>query len=172
MGIQSSKWNFGDGTPVSNIVSPTHRFAVDGDYQVTLMVSTSDGRTASTSQVVHVRTHDVSISSISAPKSANVGQTKAITVALRNTRYAETVRIQLYRTTAGGGLDLISSSTLFVPVRQGNRTTPFSYNYTFRPEDAQVGKVAFRVEVSIEGANDGVPQDNTAISTPPTVVRR
>jgi PKD repeat protein len=172
MGIQALNWDFGDGTTVNNNFSPTHRYAADGSYQVTLTVSTPDNRTASTSQVIQVRTHDISISSISAPKSANVGQTKAITVALRNIRYPETVRLELYRSVAGGGFTWVSSSTQFVPVRSGNRTTQFTFNYTFHPEDAQVGKVTFRVEAVIEGANDAFAADNQAFSTPPTKVSR
>jgi gliding motility-associated-like protein len=30
------KWNFGDGSPISNLVNPTHRFNQDGSYQVIL----------------------------------------------------------------------------------------------------------------------------------------
>jgi hypothetical protein len=82
------------------------------------------------------------------------------------------VRLELYRSVAGGGFAWVSSSTQFVPVRSGNRTTQFTFNYTFRPEDAQVGKVTFRVEAVIEGANDAFAADNQAFSTPPTKVSR
>jgi len=169
--FQSFTWNFGDGTTATDPY-PTHQYAKDGDYTVQHSLTTSDGRTASPSQVVQVRTHDVSISSILAPKSANVGQTKAITISIRNTRYPETVRIELYRSIAGGGFELISSSTQFIPVRSGNRTTQFSFNYTFSPQDAQIGKVTFRAVVQIENENDAFPGDNEAFSTPPTVVKR
>jgi PKD domain-containing protein len=171
VGFQSMTWGFGDGiTSTDNCA--VHRYLADGDYTVQHSVTTFDGRSASTSQVVHVRTHDVSISNVSAPKSANVGQTKAITVSIRNTRYPETVRIELYRSVAGGSFELISTSTQFIPVRSGNRTTQFSFNYTFRPQDAQVGKVTFRAIVVIENANDAFQADNEAISTPPTAVKR
>jgi hypothetical protein len=80
--------------------------------------------------------------------------------------------MELYRSIAGGGFAWVASSTQFVPVRSGNRTTQFTFNYTFRPEDAQAGKVTFRVEAFIEGANDAFLADNQAFSTPPTKVSR
>jgi len=171
VGFQSMTWDFGDGTTSTDNCA-FHRYSADRGYTVQHSVTTSDGRSASTSRLVQVRTHDVSISSISAPKTANVGQTKAITVSIRNTRYPETVRIELYRSVAGSGFELISSSTQFIPVRSGNRTTQFSFNYTFRPQDAQTGKVTFRAVVQIENVNDALPADNEAISLPPTVVKR
>lgn len=171
VGFQSMTWDFGDGaTSTDNCAF--HQYAADGDYTVQHSVTTFDGRTASTSQVVQVRTHDVSIIKVAAPRSASVGQTRAITVSIKNNRYPETVRIELYRSVSGGGFELIGVSTQFVPVRSGNRTSQFTFNYTFSPQDAQVGKVTFRAVVVIENANDAFQPDNDAISTPPTVVKR
>jgi len=171
VGFQSMTWDFGDGaTSTDNCAA--HQYAADGDYTVQHSVTTFDGRTASTSQVVQVRTHDVSIIKVGAPRSASVGQTRAITVSIKNNRYPETVRIELYRSVAGGGFELIGVSTQFVPVRKGNRTSQFTFNYTFSPQDAQVGKVTFKAVVFIENANDAFQADNDAISTPPTRVGR
>ncbi len=113
----------------------------------------------------------MSITKIAAPKSANSGQTKAITVAIQNTRYPETVRVDLYKSTPGGDV-FIGTLTLQVPILRGKRTTQYTFNYTFTAEDAQIGKVSFRAEAFIEGANDAFPQDNTAISLPPTRLGR
>ena len=55
VGIESQAWDLGDGT-IATGCCPTHRYAADGDYSVQLTVTTLDGRTASTSQVVQVRT--------------------------------------------------------------------------------------------------------------------
>jgi PKD repeat protein len=57
-GYAPVQWDFGDGTvetllPCCDAV--IHRYAADGDYTVHLTVTTVDGRTASTSQVVQVR---------------------------------------------------------------------------------------------------------------------
>jgi len=171
VGFQSWAWDFGDGA-TSSEQNPLHQYAADGDYTVQLTVTTFDGRSASTSQVVQVSTHDVAIMKVAAPRSGNVGQTKTITVSIKNNRYPETVRIELYRSVAGGGFEFIGFSTQFVPVRSGNRTSQFTFKYTFSPQDAQIGKVTFRAIVIIEGANDAFQADNDAISTPPTRVGR
>lgn len=170
VGFESYTWDFGDGaTSTDNCAN--HQYAADGAYTVQHSVTTFDGRTASTSQVVQVRTHDVAIMKVGAPRSGNVGQTKTITVSIKNNRYPETVRIQLYRSIAGGGFEFIGFSTQFVPVRSGNRTSQFTFKYTFSPQDAKIGKVTFKAIVSIENANDAFPADNEAISTPPTIVK-
>ena len=171
VGFQSFAWDFGDGA-TSTDQYPTHKYAKDGDYTIQHTVTTYDGRSASITQVVHVRTHDVSITKVSAPNSANVGQTRAITVSIKNTQYPEMVTIEFYRSVTGGGFDFIGSSTQFVPVRSGNRTTNFSLNYTFSPQDAQIGKVTFKAIVYILNGRDAFPADNQAVSTPPTVVKR
>jgi PKD repeat protein len=169
-GIESMTWDFGDGaTSIDNCAF--HRYSADADYTVQHSVTTFDGRTASISQVVQVRTHDVSITRVAAPKSANVGQTREISVSIRNTRYPETVRIELFRSVAGG-FELVGTSTQFVPVRSGNRTSQFIFNYTFSPQDAQVGKVTFRAIVTIETGRDAFQADNEAFSVPATVVKR
>jgi PKD repeat protein len=54
-GIASWAWDFGDGSR-STQAAPQHRFSSDGDYVVTLTVTTADGRAASSSQRLRVRT--------------------------------------------------------------------------------------------------------------------
>ncbi len=170
VGFQTVAWNFGDGG-TANGDFPTHQYAADGDYQTTLNLTTYDGRTASTIQTIHVRTHDVAITKISTPKSATVGQTREIDLSIRNYLYPETVTVELYRSVAGGGFELIASSTQFVPVRSGSRTTQFAFNYTFSPQDAQAGRVVFRALATIVNARDALPSDNEAISAPMKVIR-
>jgi PKD repeat protein len=60
VGIASEVWNFGDGTTGTGHTAH-HQYASDGDgdYTVVLTVTTSDGRTASTTLLVQVRTYDV-----------------------------------------------------------------------------------------------------------------
>jgi len=53
VGIQSQAWTFGDGATAEGCC-PTHQYARDGDYTVGLTVTTPDGRSGSTSQVVQV----------------------------------------------------------------------------------------------------------------------
>jgi hypothetical protein len=169
-GLQTWVWNFGDGTSATGNIA-THKFAADGDYQVTETVTTPDGRTASSTQTVQVRTHDVAIMKVSAPNSANTGQTRTITVNLRNTAYPESVQVDLYKSVQGG-FQWVATVTKPIPALSGNRTTALSFNYTFTSDDARVGKVTFKVVATIIGARDVLPADNEAISSPATKVGR
>lgn len=168
--IPSQEWDFGDGATATGCC-PIHRYAVDGDYAVQLTVTTVDGRTASTSQVVQVRTHDVAITKFTVPQAASAGQTRQITVGVNNNRYPETVQVQLFKSVAGGGFQEIGNLTQSVPVRGANRTTPFSFNYTFTSDDAAIGKVTFKAVANLVSARDALPADNEAIASPTKVSR-
>jgi PKD repeat protein len=168
VGIQSRSWLFGDGSTATG-QNPSHRYAADGEYTVTLMITTSDGRSASTSQTIPVRTHDVAISRFSVPTNGRTGQTREITVNVTNKRLPETVQVQLFKS-APGGYELVG--TLTQAVRVGtDRGTPFSFNYTFTSQDALVGKVTFRTMATVLGARDALAADNEAIASPTTVNR-
>ncbi len=167
VGFQSWTWNFGDGA-TDTVPYPAHRYATDGVYTVQLTVTTVDGRTASTSQVVQVRTHDVAITKIGAPQAASAGQTRQITVEIRNNKYPETVQVQLFKSVPGG-FQFVGSYSQSVPVRPSNRTTTFSFNYTFTSDDASAGKVTFKAVASIVNARDAWPADNEAIASPTKV---
>jgi hypothetical protein len=165
LGFSSEAWTLGDGSSATGCC-PAHKYGSDGDYNVKVTVGTPDGRSASATQVVHVRTHDVAISKLTVPQSAAVGQTRSITVGVTNSRYPESVQVQLYRNDMP-----IGSLTQSVPVRGSNRTTPFSINYTFTSDDAALGKVTFRAVATISGVRDALPSDNTAIALPTKVTR-
>jgi hypothetical protein len=167
--IVEQVFEFGDGSSASGCC-PQHRYTADGDYPVRLTVTTSDGRVASTEQVIRVRTHDIAITRLAVPQSASAGQTRPITIGIRNVQYAENVTVQLYRSRVGGGFDLVGSLTQAVPVGKGSKTTSFSILYTFAAEDAAVGKVTFKAAAIINGARDSLPADNEAIA-PPTQVK-
>jgi hypothetical protein len=169
MGFQSYAWDFGDGTTGSGS-SPTHKYGVDGEFTVSLTVTTNDGRCASISKVITLSTHDVAIVRMNAPKSASSGQTRQITVEVRNYITPENVRVNLYKSVPGG-FEMIGYSDQTVPVRSGNRTTTFSFNYTFTSGDAQMGKVTFKAVAELLEARDAFPADNEAIS-PPTKVTK
>jgi PKD repeat protein len=168
VGISSEAWSFGDGATASGCC-PTHRYSADGTYTARLTVSTPDGRTASVSHDVLVKTHDVTVTRVLVPQTARVGQTRSISVGLANSRYPETVQVQLLKSVAGGGWQQVGVLTHYVPVRGGNRTTDFAFNYTFAPEDAQVGRVNFQAVATIQGARDALSNDNVFISLPTRV---
>jgi PKD repeat protein len=167
LGIQSEVWSFGDGTTATGCC-PTHRFAVDADYTVKLTVTTPDGRSSSTSQVVHVKTHDVAITKLVVPQAAHPGQTRSLVAGISDLRYPETVQVQLFKSVPGG-FQQVGTLTQSVPVLSGNRTTPFSFNYTFTSDDEVAGKVTFEAVATIIGARDAQPADNTVVALPTVV---
>ncbi len=169
MGIQSEAWNLGDGTTATGCC-PNHRYAAEADYTVELTVTTTDERTASTSQVVHVKTHDVAITRFTAPQSASVGQTRSFAVDVNSKRYVENVQVQLFKSVPGG-YQLVGTLTQQVPVRPSNRTTSFKFSYTFTKDDATIGKVTFRAVATLIDARDALPADNEAIASPTKVSR-
>jgi hypothetical protein len=170
VGFSSAAWSFGDGTMATGLF-PTHRYAADGDYTARMTVTTFDGRTASASQVVHVRTHDVAITKFAVPQSASVGQTRSISVGISNARYPETVEVTLLKSVPGSffNFQTVGTLTQSVPVLPGNRTTPFSFNYTFTSDDGVAGKVTFEVGANIIGARDANTANNTVIALPTKV---
>ena len=167
VGISSEAWEFGDGATASGCC-PTHRYLADGDYTVRLTVTTTDGRTASTSRVVQVQTHDVSIIRLAVPKSGHVGQTIAINVYVRNTHYPETVQVALSKSIPGG-FSQVGSLTQSVPVKLGGQSTRFAFTYTVTSDDKAVGKITFRADATIIGYRDALPADNELLSTPVTI---
>jgi hypothetical protein len=159
-------WNFGDGVLLEATGGcVTHQFNTDGDFTVWHKAQTYDGRTAEVTKVVSVRTHDVAITKFSVPQSAKVGQTKTITVGIRNNRYPETVTVELYKSTPNG-YAWVGYLTMYVPVRPSNRTTDFIFSYTFTNEDAQLGKMNFGAFARLDSARDVYPTDNEGISLP------
>src|SRR5205814_1649968 len=169
VGFEPPQWSFGDGTSGTGFNAP-HRYAADGDYTVQLTVTTLDGRTASTSQSVHVRTHDVAVTRFATPNAASSGQTRRIVVSINSKRYAETVDVQLFRSVPGG-FQQFGSLTQFVPMNPKNGTTEFAFSYTFTGDDAQIGKVTFRAVAVVAGVRDALPADNEVIASPTKVSR-
>jgi hypothetical protein len=167
-GIASEAWAFGGGATATGCC-PAHRYTADGDYAASLAITTTDGRTASATQTIHVRTHDVTIAKLTVPQTARVGQTRQLTVGLTDTRYPETVQVALLRSVPGGGFESVGQVTQTVPVRTGGRTTSATISYTFGPADATFGKVTFEAVATILGARDANPDDNTVIALPTKV---
>ncbi|MEU4742188.1 PKD domain-containing protein [Actinosynnema sp. NPDC023658] len=156
--------DFGDGTSVTPIgVSyADHRYAADGDYTATLTISSWGDRTATTSEVVRVRTHDVGITGFRAPSSARVGTTKSLEVAVAASRYDESVTVTLYRGTAAG-FTAIGTLTKPVPARPFG-TVKFAFSHTFTTADLTEGAVVFKAVAEPAGVRDASPGDNTTIA--------
>jgi PKD repeat protein len=167
IGIQTQQWSFGDGATGTGF-NPTHRYAADGDYQVSLTVTTFDGRTGSTTRTLQVRTHDVAITRFATPSSGMSGKTSKISVDIRSNRLPETVQVELFKSVPGG-YQLVATSTQTLPTR--NRVTSVAFSYTFTADDAVVGKVTFRAVALLVNARDALPADNEAIGSPTKVTR-
>jgi PKD repeat protein len=167
VGIQTRQWDFGDGATGSGF-NPSHRYAADGDYQVSLTVTTFDGRTGSITRTLPVRTHDVAIIRFATPSSGMTGKTSKISVDIRSNRLPETVQVQLFKSVPGG-YQPVATSTQTLPTR--NRVTTVAFSYTFTQDDAAIGKVTFRALVTILGGRDALPADNEAIGSPTKVSR-
>ena len=169
-GIASRSWNLGDGF-MSTSPAPSYRYAADGTYTAKLDIVTTDGRTASNSQPVAVRTHDVAVTSLSVPSKGQVGRTKPLSVSVNNSRYAETVQVAILRSVPGQGFEQVGQVTQGLPARSSKRSTTFDISYTFDEQDAALGKVTFQAVATILTARDANPSDNTVIA-PYTKVTR
>lgn len=170
-GFASMKWDFGDGTTSTSLYYAAHKYAADGDYTVTHKVETTDGRSATVSRVISVRTRDVSILKFARPKDGRVGQVRKFIVGINSKLQAETVRVDIYKTELGAydGFRQIGSWEQVVPVQSGKKTTDFIFVYTFSEEDARLGKVNFKAVASIVNGRDAAPADNAYITLPVTV---
>jgi hypothetical protein len=167
--VNGWEWDFGDGATAAG-ASVSHRFTRDGDYTVTLTVAARGGRTNAVIKTVQVRTHDVTVLSVVAPAKGKVGKQASITVGVGNTRYPETVQVDLYKITPQGDV-LVGTSIQTVRVMKLKTAVNYSFNYIFTNEDALIGKLPFRAVATIQGARDAVNSDNTA-TTPPTLVTK
>jgi hypothetical protein len=167
-GISSLVWRFGDGATTTGSM-PTHQYTQDGDYTAELTVTTPDGRTSTTSQVVQVRTRDVAIVGIEVPKSARVGQVVEVKVDVANNRYPETVQVDLY-TSSPGGFQQVGSLTKPVPVRPEGALTRFAFRYTITQADRTAGQLTFTAQASILGHRDAILDNNLLSSTPVRIV--
>ena len=165
----TQSWDFGDGSSASGPYQQ-HRYTADGDYQVTLTVTTADGRQASANQTVTVRTHDVAVLALDTPRFGKSGKAVTVTAAIGNTRYPESVQVQLLKSVPGGGWQLIGELVQQVSVMKPKKTTSFAFGYEFTADDALAGKVTFQaVATIIGGPRDANPVDNTVIAPATTV---
>lgn len=168
-GTSIEELDFGDGTVVHPQPSYVyHRYAADGDYSVRLVTRSLGGRTATITEVVSIRTHDVAVTGFAAPATARVGVTKPLTVDVANSRYAENVTVTLYRGD-GSGYTPVGTLTKAVPARP-NRTVRFSFSYTFTAADLAEGDVVFKAVAEPVDVREALPANNTVIA-PATLVR-
>ncbi len=93
--IQDAVWDFGDGTTGYGQYA-YHVYTAEGDYLVKVTATGGDGRTGYAEQLIQVRKHDVGITRLSAPQSARAGQTRQVSVEVKNLYQEENVTVYLY----------------------------------------------------------------------------
>lgn len=165
VGIATREWDFGDGT-TSTDACPPHRYAEDGQYVVSLRVTTTDGRSDAATRLVRVTTHDVSITGADVPQAAAAGETITLAVHVVSVRYPEMVQVELLRSAGGGAFERVDLLTHAVPPKG---ETEFTFWYAVSEGDAAVGSIVFQAVASIVGAADATPDDNT-FTAEPTIV--
>ena len=164
-GIALHAWDFGDGE-TSVEAQPTHRFAVDGLYTVTLHVTAPDGRVGVASTPVTVATHDVAVTRIDAPRHAHAGDEATVVVVVESRHRAEICQVQLLRRRGSHEWESLAIQTR--PIPTGGRAR-VAFRVSF--DDADVGDVTFAAAVTLVGATDASPDDNRLTAAPTAVVR-
>ena len=165
-GIALHAWDLGDGT-TSTAPSPEHRFALDGAYDVTLRVTTADGRMATTATCVRVASHDVTLTRIAAPESTTVDGAGEVVVAVESRHGPEIVQIELLRALGEGAPETVALQTVSLAEAREHKIA-FPVNFA----DVQAGEVTFRARVSLVGATDLRPIDNELTAPPTRVTER
>jgi PKD repeat protein len=165
VGIATREWDFGDGS-TSGEACPPHRYEADGQYVVTLKVTTQDGRSDTATRLVRVSTHDVSVAGVQVPEQAESGESVVVAVRVASARYPEMVQVELLRSAGGGAFERIDLLTQPVPAEA---EVEFAFRYTVTEGDAAVSSIVFRAVASIVGAADTTPADNS-FTAPPTIV--
>jgi PKD repeat protein len=164
----TSEWDFGDGTtlPATGAKEQRHRYTAEGTYTVTVRSKSADGRTSSGTQTIVVKTRDVGITSFRTPAVTMPGRPVTLTVGLANHRYADSVRVDFYKS-VGNDWKYLGERTVQMAA---DSTAEVSMPYRIIGEDAAQGKVSFRAAVYLPSpARDSRP-DNEVMSIP-TVVR-
>ena len=165
-GFNNMTWNFGDGATSTDFPYTMHKYAANGDYTVTHKVTTTDGRWATVSRVIKVRTRDIAITKFTRPKDGRVGQQRKFVIGISNKLTPETVHVDFYVSDPSyyDGFRLIGSTEQYVPTKGGNKTTDFLFAYTFTEADARIGKVNFKAVAYILNGRDALPADNAYIT--------
>jgi hypothetical protein len=163
--LSGGEARFGDGTSavipaVPGQAEVSHRYAADGEYELTITGRTADGRSGTSTQTVKIETHDVTVAKIAAPATAKVGETGYLEVSVTNTRYDEDVVVELLRRGANGYYSVVGTVRQHV-AKDGTAVVPFTYTYS--ADDAALGKATLKARVRLDGREDDNPADNERV---------
>ncbi|SDF37851.1 hypothetical protein SAMN05216553_101348 [Lentzea fradiae] len=157
---------FGDGAAaaipaVPGTATVSHRYAADGEYDLTVSGYTADGRSGSTTRKFKVETHDVTVADLVAPATATAGSTGDVTVSVSTTRYDEDIVVELLRRLPTGYWTVVGTADGHV-AKNGTTVVPFTYTYT--GEDAAIGKATLKARVRLASGDDNNPADNERVA--------
>ncbi|MFS8099515.1 PKD domain-containing protein [Lentzea alba] len=169
----TTDWDFGDGTKVlaTQVKEQPHRYTKDGRYTVTVHSKSADGRSASASVEVVVDTHNVEVTKLVVPATAQAGETKPVNLAVKSHHGAERTLIQLYEVNPNGTWSAIGERWVDLPA-QPAMSTFIQFHYTFTQEDVAQGTTKFLAIAQLQnGLTDARPDNNrksaqTTISAP------
>jgi hypothetical protein len=157
---------FGDGTSAAIPAVPGpadvwHKYATDGEYEVTITGHTADGRSGTSTRTLKVETRDVTVSNIAAPATAKAGDTGHVEVSVTTTRYTEDVVVELLRRRPDGYYDVVGTVRQYVG-KDSTATVPFTYTYS--ADDAAIGKATLKARARIYKRDDNNPADNERVA--------
>lgn len=165
---------FGDGTSaeIPAVPGPAtvwHRYAADGEYELTITGHTADGRSGTSTRTVKVETRDVTVSNVAAPATAKVGEAGHIEVSVTSTRYAEDVVVELLRRRSDGYHDVVGTVRQRV---EKDSTAVMPFTYTYSADDAALGKATLKARARIYKRDDNNPADNERVVETTVVAAR
>ena len=117
--IDSYSWDFGDNNTASGVIV-NHTYATDGIYNVSLIATDDEGKTASTSQNITVNTSDDS--SLAVPSSLSATPQSATQVTLNWGAVANATGFKIERAT--GGSSSAGPVTVTLQTYNGTATDP------------------------------------------------
>ena len=167
----TSDWDFGDGTSVLATQQRTqpHRYTKDGTYTVTVRSKAADGRSVTATATVVVNTHNVEVTKLVVPTTAQAGETKPVNVAVKSHHGAERTLIQLYRVNPNGTWSSISERWIDLPA-QPAMPTFVQFHYTYTQEDVTRGSTNFLVIAQLQSGLTDARSDNNSKTAKTTTV--
>ena len=148
-------WDFGDGTNMTGVITPTHIYRDKGTYTVSLKVTDDDDGVGMDTLTMTVHLHDIAITSVKPSKTiAGQGYSISISVIVENQgEFTETFNVTAYANTTA--IEILENITL----TSGNSTT---LTFTWNTKGFAKGNYTISAEAdTVPGETDAA--DNTCI---------